>query len=390
MPASIRGLLVAFVAELCDTACVNTQGRYFEVVRIRLARWSLTCLLIEVLYCERAAAAELLNATQALAQDPPFSERNHARVSLLALVKRAHEEMAKGGKNARGWRRIYTDTSVVLAFDAVFEFWSSQDEAFAFSAISHLDHAIVIAGAPGEGRLDLVFDLIEGVQSECLGVPPSLRRKRSFEATSISAPNTVLLPVLSAQNEISNPETPPSISSFISRLSQQPFVLPRYLSDWPALNEHPWSSVDYLRSIAGPGRVVPVEVGSDYRNDDWTQTMMPWDEFLGSLVESPLGAAANPVLYLAQHNLFTQFPSLKDDILVPDYVYCELDPPPNYPLYVPPANEHRLVLNAWLGPKGTVSPAHTVSFHTSPTLFTQAEESAGSFLQLLWYGSQDH
>ena len=36
-------------------------------------------------------------------------------------------------------------------------------------------------------------------------------------------------------------------------------------------------------------------------------------------------------------------------------------PPEDFPQYVPPANDERLVLNAWLGPAGTVSPAHTVS-----------------------------
>ena len=104
--------------------------------------------------------------------------------------------------------------------------------------------------------------------------------------------------------------------------------------------------------------------------------MMPWDEFLAALEEveggQPGGTPPRPVLYLAQHSLFRQFPALKEDILVPDYVYCDLGPPENYRQYAPPANEERLVLNAWLGPAGTVSPAHTVSKFRSAHLCAMA------------------
>lgn len=75
--------------------------------------------------------------------------------------------------------------------------------------------------------------------------------------------------------------------------------------------------------------------------------------------ESGKGDAS--VLYLAQHNLLSQFPSLRDDIVVPDYVYSCPPAPPDYPDYRPPGNDDQLVVNAWLGPKGTISPAHTVS-----------------------------
>ena len=112
-----------------------------------------------------------------------------------------------------------------------------------------------------------------------------------------------------------------------------------------------------------------MEVGSDYREDDWTQKMMPWDAFLASIEElekqnqtqADAGLSPGPLLYLAQHSLFNQFPALKEDVVVPDYVYADLPPPEDFPQYVPPANDERLVLNAWLGPAGTVSPAHTVS-----------------------------
>ena len=308
------------------------------------------------------------------------------RTSLTNLLKHAHKEMASTeGMRGRGWRRIYTDACTLLAYADILDFSASEDKekdkAFPFSALSHLDHSIVIAGAPGEGRLDAILDLIDGIQAECLGSPPNHRRDVPFLAAvppspnsnptsnSNSCSNSLAAPLLSADKSVLRLDTPPSLGAFIARLSRRPFVLPGFLLDWPALNDHPWASLDYLRAAAGPGRVVPVEVGSDYRKDDWTQKMMPWDAFLASIEElekqnqkqAGAGLSPGPLLYLAQHSLFNQFPALKEDVVVPDYVYADLPPPEDFPQYVPPANDERLVLNAWHGPAGTVSPAHTVS-----------------------------
>lgn len=264
------------------------------------------------------------------------------------------------------WRCIYTDTCILLAYADVLDLWRSGNSSHALAAVTHLDHAIVIAGAAGHGRLDLVLDLIEAIQHECLhftaaacASPPAASLLRGPGVTHPSLPT--------ASKTVSIRDQPPSLASFASRLSREPFILRGYLADWPALNEHPWDSLDYLRSVAGPGRVVPVEVGSDYRNDDWSQTMMPWDVFLDSL--KPMTSNdPRQTLYLAQHSLFKQFPALQRDISIPDFVYAAMNPPENYPQYTPPNNEEQLVLNAWLGPAGTVSPAHTVSDLTTPLI----------------------
>lgn len=119
--------------------------------------------------------------------------------------------------------------------------------------------------------------------------------------------------------------------------------------------------------------MVPVEVGSDYRAEDWNQKMLPWEDFLqgigltlgsyeneGGELGSQSDTSGKEVLYLAQHTLLTQFPALRSDIIVPDYVYSSPPPPSTFPTYRPPGNDDQLVINAWLGPKGTLSPAHTV------------------------------
>ena len=249
------------------------------------------------------------------------------------------------------WRRLYTDACILrsladVAFDA-------PSEARALQAIARLDHAIVIAGAPGEGRIDLVLDCIRHIQQTYL-------QPRSFQAaTSVQAEAEITSEgkVAFAPSQIPCID-PPSLTTFRNVHSQAPFILKGYIksdTSWPAMNEHPWSSIQYLHSIAGAGRVVPVEVGKDYRDDDWTQKMMNWDDFLEAL-DSP-----DNVLYLAQHNLMMQFPELRSDIIIPEYVYSCPEAPGDFSGYTPPRNDEALVINVWFGPTGTVSPAHTVS-----------------------------
>ena len=224
----------------------------------------------------------------------------------------------------------------------------------ALECIARLDRAIVVAGPAGEGRLELLLDMIGKLQAAC---SPTITAVMNAVPTSMSL--TESSPLLAASGRVLCLDTAPSLSSFVNGHCQRPFVLRGYAYDWPALHERPWSSFRYLRSAVGPGRVVPVEVGSDYRSDDWSQTFMAWDDFLAYLEHSNASPPAN-VLYLAQHSLLTQFPALRRDIVVPDYVYASPNPPSDFPSYEPPGNEEQLVTNIWLGPKGTISPAHTV------------------------------
>ncbi|KAI0303544.1 hypothetical protein B0F90DRAFT_1711838 [Multifurca ochricompacta] len=227
------------------------------------------------------------------------------------------------------------------------------------NCIALLDHALVIAGAPGQGVQTLIQDLILRTQVEYLPREPFNYSSKplGFSTKSLSIP----IPVLASSSKpIPRLDDAPPLSLFRREFLNRPFILPGFALDWPAMNDHPWHSIDYLRSVAGRGRVVPVEIGNDYRADDWTQCIMPWDDFLDILEKG----SSHPkiVLYMAQHNLLSQFRALREDIIIPDYVFTAPQAPSTYSCYQPPNNEEELALNAWLGPAGTVSPAHTDPF----------------------------
>jgi hypothetical protein len=290
-------------------------------------------------------------------------------VALLdELLMPAYARMASCAPHESfGWRRVYTDASVLRAV-----MWLYDDAAR--EAIALLDKAIVLAGAPGDGRLDLILGLIARIQAAHFD-DPQTESPDMFSA--VKAPS--LRPINTAACAIPRLHIPPSFSSFVTTHSQKPFILSGHALEWPALSERPWSSKAYLRSVAGRGRQVPVEVGDDYRSDSWTQRIMDWDEFLNRV------DSQSEVLYLAQHDLFKQLPELLDDLVVPDYVYASLSPSSDFPEYRPPDNDQQLIMNVWLGPGGATSPAHTVSARNEALIIhpLTAVCVAGSFPQSL-------
>jgi hypothetical protein len=314
--------------------------------------------------CGERAHRTFRDASLALCDDD--SSLDTAYASLVNLLTVVYEEMKSSRRDC--WHYLYTEISIILSLIDVLKGRGAE-------SVSQLDRAIIIAGPAGVGRHDLILSLITQIQHSCLTQQPWIAGNDKDHGSQARCKKFHLR---SANNEIPS-LAPPSMAAFRSSLSNQPFILRGFANHWPAFDEHPWHSFDYLRHVAGASRVVPVEVGFDYRTEEWAQKIMSWDEFLTQLQQLK---APSETLYLAQHGLFRQFPSLQNDIVVPDYVYAGVGPSESYPDYVPPSNDEQLVINSWFGPQGTMSPAHTVSSSIIDPL-SLLIELLGSLLQFL-------
>lgn len=185
----------------------------------------------------------------------------------------------------------------------------------------------------------------------------------------------------------------PSLHGFLAQhmQSQVPVILTKCMTAWPAMGELPeyhdraWRNMEYIKRVAGK-RTVPVEVGEEgpggtYLSEDgtWGTKLVTIGEFIDQFVASssalPSASSTSVVAdsketatggngpvkklkgYLAQHELFEQIPTLRKDILTPDY--CALDDDDDDD----DGAEDRVIVNAWFGPEGTISPTHTDPYH---------------------------
>jgi hypothetical protein len=311
------------------------------------------------------------------------------------------------------WRRLFTDASILKACAVVVEQSLTTPETLndkpltsemVDDVVETLDLAVIMAGAPGEERRDwiekimvLLEPLAELPPAEQASRPSKRRRLEGSIDKDCFPGFTVLVPVLRNPVE-KNPR--PSFSDFEKRMHSpqnpqigpEPLVLEGVLTDWPARNERSWKRPSYLISKTLNGRrLVPVEVGRSYVDDGWGQKIISFKDFTRDYLlqeshnssdfqnssvlqekynesDEEVGAAqGRGTGYLAQHDLFSQIPSLRADISIPDYCYIPPSRPhPSSPL----ASKHAAlpeleepILNAWFGPAGTISPMHVDPYH---------------------------
>lgn len=318
--------------------------------------------------CGPHVVATLRECLKTVAHSTSSTENAYNRCYTMCglLVKQAEEAISTFpySEVPDHWRRLYMDASLLqvagtLSHSVDMDF----PRAELLDLVKILDMANIVTGYFEQGRERCLFALMQSLQ-QLLGnydsdvvnkVDRPNKRARKATGDGHGRPPG-LLPGIKAIRRFAEVDAPG-----MDELSQckEPFIVSGGVSHWPAIQR--WADETYLRRIAGEGRIVPVEIGASYTAEGWTQKMMAFSDFLDQINwmqdPTPNPNATGPPVYLAQHDLFQQFPELLQDIVKPDYLWACPEAPDHFPEYRPPASG--FTLNAWLGPSGSYSPAHT-------------------------------
>jgi lysine-specific demethylase 8 len=328
------------------------------------------------------------------------------------------------------WRRLYTEACLWIALDMIEVTMEEMDpscDPFAekhdhrtWKIVEEFDKAIIMTGAPGRrDMINRIFQQLAGL--DCIAISAKVfvrsstdaavpmertpkRQKTSHELETDSKTDLdVIYPTTYPASHIPAPRllhrpflvvSGLSLRGFQERLEHDhkknglegplPLIIEGAIEQWPAFQEpNSWKSPRYLLSkTLGGRRLVPIEIGRSYTDANWSQRIVTFREFLERYMlglhsdhftfpsqtteEQDLSPTTDGVGYLAQHDLFSQIPSLRDDIRIPDYCYS-----------VPPApttatqgkddddanSDGEIMVNAWFGPVGTMTPLHTDPHH---------------------------
>lgn len=271
------------------------------------------------------------------------------------------------------WRFLYNDTLVLLSYVHFLRIMDrkSVDDAWNLLVMT-LDRALITTGGQSafleqrwiEGTLQLLASLLGDDEPTD---PPTKRQKT--ENTSFPSDEPFGRPHLSPKHECPRHKgwTLDRFETYMNEDGHpKPLVFTDLISDWPALTDRPWNSVDYLLSkTLGGRRLVPIEVGRSYVDQGWGQELTSFKSFLDKyiLAEAARGDDDVPLVgYLAQHDLLQQIPSLRSDIQIPDFCWADVPPHPAGPASDKPTLDAPQ-LNAWFGPARTITPLHTDGYH---------------------------
>ncbi|KAK6002205.1 hypothetical protein QM012_001843 [Aureobasidium pullulans] len=261
------------------------------------------------------------------------------------------------------WRRLYEEASLYQAVSILNDHGMrgqkrkrhaspSPESDFITRLVHLLDMAIILTGAPCHRQLILsIFDSLQhfldsNEHKDIAKIFPVAQIPQSQNDTFIRVER---LDFLQFQQHLD--------------IKTTPIIIKGVIDDWPATNDplRYWSDPSYLlKATLGGRRLVPVELGRSYTDDDWSQRIMTFAEYMQSHLLQPKQERTG---YLAQHDLFSQVPCLSADTNTPDY--CYTSPPsaraPSSTVEVETLDEP--LRNAWLGPAGTISPLHTDPYH---------------------------
>lgn len=353
------------------------------------------------------------------------------------------------------WRRLYTDASIIKACVIIITKCGISSEAtlknpvdvpkliqeirhfrprpqvspnapWITEVVEIIDNAIIMTAAPLREKLvDVLLSALECAtrpirldeDSDSASDSENSRSKRRKFSPPLFPPNALPNP------HIEHPVprlSEPSFDTMEHHIQdiRTPLVITDAMNHWPAMTTRPWASRDYWwdRTFAGR-RLVPIEVGRSYTDEQWGQKIITFSNFVEKYLwhGNPMPTSSHEgkyqdtqqdteTAYLAQHDLLSQIPDLRSDISVPDY--CYITPPgpePGTPVYEnkkrkqeeakakAQASESSLdaqdpqktpetvaddkgldeeslfpkdpLINTWIGPSSTISPLHHDPYH---------------------------
>lgn len=325
----------------------------------------------------RKQAQSLVSAgSNAMGDDPKYDLALVAkRLGDVALTAMSKFYAYRTDRVPAAWRHLYTDALILKSFHALSSAGMRLNDPTLDQVVDSLDRALITTGGQGQTLgpkwIEDTLCLLEEARKEYGDDEdrPSKRQKLSA-VTTFSSEETYGRSTLSETKECLR-HNGWGLSQFEAYMNEsrggpEPVVFTDLIGDWPAMVDRPWNDMDYLLSrTLGGRRLVPVEVGRSYVDEGWGQELIQFKDFMHKYIVAPDSADSNPPRptgYLAQHQLFRQIPSLRNDTRTPDFCWADVPKHPADPSKdQPPLDMPQL--NAWFGPARTITPLHTDGYH---------------------------